>query len=149
MAGRIEAEPGTIPPLLWNSPPRSRRRSVVVAIGACFGALLLFAFNPVQFAFYPVCQFYHATGLLCPGCGTLRACHQLLHGHVLAALHLNPLAVLAIPIAGMWLANRLFGTESSQQISIKPAWLWIGAGLLIVFSIVRNLPIGPMLWLAP
>ncbi len=149
MTGRIEAEPGTIPPLLWDSPPRSRTRSTVLAIGACFGALLLFTFNPVQFGFYPVCQFYRATGLLCPGCGSLRAWHQFLHGHVLAALHLNPLAVLAIPIGGLWLARRFFGRDASPEFAIKPTWLWIGGGLLILFSIVRNLPIGSMLWLAP
>src|SRR5258708_40085658 len=123
MTGRTGAEQGAIPPRLWESPPGSRTPWSVLAIGACLGALLLFVFNPVQFGFYPACQFYRATGLLCPGCGSLRAWHQLLHGHVLAALHLNPLAVLAIPIGGLWLAKRILGNEPARELAVKPAWL--------------------------
>ncbi len=44
------------------------------------------------------CPFHTLTGLLCPGCGALRAAHRLLHGNLGAALHLNALAVLVLPV---------------------------------------------------
>lgn len=89
------------------------------------------------------------TGLLCPGCGTLRAWHQLLHGHLFAAMHLNILAVLSLPVAGWLLKRYLAHDRPVLPIQIQPAWLWTGAGLLILFGILRNLPFASTLWLAP
>jgi hypothetical protein len=145
----MEAEPLAIPPVLWT--PRRRRWMLPALIIAAtgLGALILFAFNPVQFAFYPTCQFYKMTGLLCPGCGSLRAWHQLLHGHILTALHLNPLAVLAVPVGGFWLRRYVLREEELASMPVKPAWLWIGGAVLIAFCILRNLPVGSALWLAP
>src|SRR5882762_3500779 len=124
MTGRIEAEPGTIPPLLWDSPPRSRTRSTVLAVGVCFGVFLLFTFNPVQFGFYPVCQFYKTTGLLCPGCGSLRALHNLLHGHLAEAFRFNQLLFLSLPataaIAGFYLKQKARGKPFALRVS--PLW---------------------------
>src|SRR3954447_20165 len=64
------------------------------------GLAVLYWFNPAQFGFYPRCALYETTGLLCPGCGSLRAIHQLLHGHLAAAFQLNALLVLGLPFAG-------------------------------------------------
>ena len=38
------------------------------------------------------------TGLHCPGCGSLRAVRQFLHGELWAAFRLNPLMVLSLPL---------------------------------------------------
>ncbi len=75
------------------------RRSTVVAIWSLLlaGATYLFVFEPGKTGFFPVCIFRLLTGFTCPGCGSTRAMHQLLHGHVLAAFMLNPLFLIAIP----------------------------------------------------
>ena len=39
-------------------------------------------------------EFHAMTGLWCPGCGGLRAVHDLTHGHLVTALHENALVVL-------------------------------------------------------
>src|SRR5882762_6502633 len=87
---------------------------------------VLFLFEPGRYAFYPRCLFHQTTGLLCPGCGSLRAIHQLLHGHLFAAVHLNALLVLSVPpvcwIAGRSFLRRLKG--QSQMPNLHPAWLW-------------------------
>ena len=54
---------------------------------------VLFCFDPNRYPFYPLCFFHRATGLLCPGCGSLRALHQLLHGNLATAFHFNALLV--------------------------------------------------------
>ena len=59
---------------------------IVSALVAGAAGLVLFCFDPRQYHFYPVCFFHQTTGLLCPGCGALRAGHQLLHGHLVSAL---------------------------------------------------------------
>ncbi len=75
------------------------RRSTVVGIWSLLlaGSVYLFVFEPGRTGFFPVCLFRLLTGYTCPGCGSTRAMHQLLHGHVLAAFMLNPLFLIAIP----------------------------------------------------
>ncbi len=118
---------------------------------AAAASLLLFFFEPGHYRFYPRCLFHQTTGLLCPGCGSLRAMHQLLHGHFLAALHLNGLLVLSVPpaclLAGRSLLCRFKGQP--QIPNFHPAWLWAGLILGILFGILRNLPFAHALWLAP
>ena len=75
------------------------RRSTVIAIWSLLlaGAAYLFVFEPGKTGFFPLCPFRLVTGLNCPGCGTTRALHQILHGHFLTAFTLNPLLLIAIP----------------------------------------------------
>jgi hypothetical protein len=75
------------------------RRSTVIGIWLLLiaGAVYLFVFEPGQSGFFPSCPFRLFTGLTCPGCGTTRALHQLMHGHFAEAFMLNPLLLLALP----------------------------------------------------
>jgi uncharacterized protein DUF2752 len=75
------------------------RRSTVIALWSLLltGAAYLYAFEPGKTGLFPVCIFRLLTGLQCPGCGSTRAAHQILHGHFVAAFMLNPLFLLAIP----------------------------------------------------
>jgi hypothetical protein len=103
---------------------------------------LLFLFNPAEYAIYPRCLFHQVTGLDCPGCGGLRAVHQLLHGHVRAALALNPLLFILSPVVA-WILfregwRRVNGRELPNLFR-HPAWVWILVALVVVFSVARNL----------
>ena len=75
------------------------RRSTVIIIWSLLlaGAAYLFVFEPGKSGFFPACPFRLMTGFTCPGCGTTRALHEILHGHFAAAFMLNPLLLLAIP----------------------------------------------------
>ena len=75
------------------------RRSSVLAIWSLIiaGAAYLFLFEPGKTGFFPACPFRSLTGFTCPGCGTTRALHQILHGHFATAFTLNPLLLLSIP----------------------------------------------------
>jgi Protein of unknown function (DUF2752) len=75
------------------------RRSTVIAIWSLLaaGAAYLFVFEPGKTGVFPICFFRFFTGFTCPGCGTTRALHQILHGHFLTAFTLNPLFIIAIP----------------------------------------------------
>ena len=65
------------------------RRSTVIAIWSLLvaGAVYLFVFEPGKSGFFPICIFRFLTGFTCPGCGTTRALHQILHGHFLDGFH--------------------------------------------------------------
>lgn len=67
-------------------------------IAAIVGICLLFAFNPETTCQYPRCPFYVLTGFKCPGCGTLRGLHALVHMRVCEAWNFNPAMVISIPI---------------------------------------------------
>lgn len=103
---------------------------------------LLFAYNPAQNSFYPFCVFYKMTGLQCPGCGGLRAAHQLLHGNFGAAFRFNPLVVGALPLVLFWLI-RCWVRGPGQPISPRTValWAWLAFSVLLAFWILRNLPI--------
>jgi len=112
-------------------------------LGLAIGSVFYF-FDPAQFGFYPACLFHKLTGLNCPGCGGLRALHQLLHGHLAAAFQLNPLLVLALPLALWFLARQIFDRGAGKltlATFTRPPWPWILLGVVVLFGVMRNLPL--------
>jgi hypothetical protein len=127
-------------------PIQPGRSVILVLLGFAAGlavASALFFFDPSQHAFYPRCFFKMMTGLDCPGCGGLRATHQLLHGQIRAALALNPLFIASIPIIAFFVFRALFermtGRTSRRFLSCTTA-VSIGGIVVIVFGVLRNLP---------
>jgi hypothetical protein len=113
--------------------------------------LVLFCFDPRQYHFYPVCLFHQATGLLCPGCGALRATHQLLHGHLEAAFRFNPMLVVSLPLL-LWFGAKYALQQARNQpvtIGVRSLWLWLALGAVLAVSILRNLPGAPFAVLRP
>jgi hypothetical protein len=105
-------------------------------------ALVLFFCDPVRVPIYPVCVFHRVTGLDCPGCGSLRAMHELLHGHLLTALHFNALFVCSLPIFA-WLGFRFAWHEikNGPAVRVRPFWIWFYVAVWIAFGILRDLPV--------
>jgi hypothetical protein len=102
----------------------------------------LYLVDPAHHEIYP-CVLHATTGLQCPGCGGLRATHQLLHGHLGTAWSLNPLAVLLLPVYALLagqIGSGLIRGRGLQCTSPRPALVWLGLGALILFGILRNLP---------
>ena len=103
---------------------------------------VLYQFNPARSGFYPVCLFHATTGLLCPGCGSLRAMHQMLHGNPGVALRCNLLLVLSFPVVSGFAIR--YGWQKLQHkpfaMVIRPVWIYAVAAALVLFSILRNLP---------
>ena len=119
----------------------------LILLLASVGALVLFCFEPGRSRIYPICLFHAATGLWCPGCGALRAMHQLLHGHLVAALRFNALFVFLLPFL-LWLESRSLVTGFAGKPinpSVRPAWLWLALGVILVFGVLRNLPFAAVL----
>lgn len=62
-----------------NNAMLKNKLRIAIIIVTLFSLVLLYFFPPQDFAFYPRCPFFALTGLKCPGCGSLRAIHKLLH----------------------------------------------------------------------
>jgi hypothetical protein len=109
-------------------------------------AVYAFIFEPGKSGFFPPCMFRALTGLACPGCGSTRALHQLLHGHVGSAFALNPLLLFVLPIL-MYALVRHTGWAISGAEPVRnrlPASVIYGMFfLLLSFWVVRNTSIYP------
>ncbi|MFE9447680.1 DUF2752 domain-containing protein [Streptomyces sp. NPDC006739] len=105
--------------------------------------------DPNQPGHYPVCPLYRLTGLYCPGCGGLRSAHAFIHGDFLGALRDNAAGVAAYlgfaVLWTVWVVRAVRGRPVPTELGRTQMWT-VGA-LLLVFTLVRNLPFGG--WLHP
>lgn len=110
----------------------NRGKGILIA-GLALAALavLLYAFDPVQTAWYPKCLFHQLTGLSCPGCGTARALHALVHLRVADAFWYNPALLPSLLYVG-WLA-------ADAKRAARPRIVWTYLVLLLVWWVARNL----------
>jgi|SRR6185312_4159823 len=123
-------------------------RAVALWVLLTSGAAYLFIFEPGRSGFFPLCPFRTLTGFQCPGCGSTRALHQLLHGNVLAAFELNPLLIIFLPVlaAGLILYTwRAFTGGPSIQLNLPSRYIWAFSAVVVVFWVVRNTAIYPFL----
>jgi hypothetical protein len=111
-----------------------------MAAGAGAVLCILFVFNPAEGGPYPTCTFHRLTGLLCPGCGGLRAAHALLHGRVQEAFRLNAVLVGTLPlllIYGGWFMSARWRGRPAPGLSLRLVGVW--AVVVIVYAVARNL----------
>ena len=124
---------------------------IVVILGGLFS--LYHFFNPATHSYFIPCPFNYLTGYHCPGCGSQRAIHQLLHLNVLAAFRLNPLMVLSLPLIiyglGINAWNYIFDTQHSIKLFYNEIFIYGYFGIAILYWIVRNLSYYPFNLLAP
>src|SRR5690606_15199079 len=140
---------------------RRLRAPLVVAAVAAVGTVGVGAGTPSAWPL-PGCVFRALTGLFCPGCGATRALHELTHLDVAAAWDLNPLFVLALPIAlavwARWVVRARRGLPRGRHGGVlgratlgrvpraraegrRGAWAtWVAVAALLVFAVLRNLP---------
>src|SRR4051794_24681088 len=72
------------------------------AVALLAGLGVVYTFPPAEYGFYPRCLIFATTHWLCPGCGSTRALHELLHFNVQGAVHYNALSTFLVPIAMAW-----------------------------------------------
>ena len=146
--GRDEVGPrAVLRPLITR-----RWQFTVVTLAALIGFTALFVHDPAKSSLFPPCPFHALTGLHCPGCGTLRALHQLLHGNLLVGFLLNPLMVLCLPfLAYLFLSScvRAVSGRRTPSVFLSPVWIWILLATIILFWVLRNIPCQPFSLLAP
>jgi len=113
----------------------------IMLVAALF---LVFLFDPEKHPFFPYCPFLLTTGWECPGCGSQRAIHHLLHLHVGTAWRYNAFMVLALPyiLLGFYLeymgGNKrhpqlekiFFGKWSAVVVLTGILGFWIGRNLI-------------------
>lgn len=112
--------------------------------------LLLYFFIDARKGGLPPCPFWSFTNLYCPGCGSQRALSSILHGNLRHALQNNLLLVISIPIL-IYLACKNLQTGGTQkhQLLYAPRTPKIILIVVLVFWLLRNIPIHPFSLMAP
>ena len=113
-------------------------KPIVLGAAVVAAILVLYIFDPAGTAWFPSCPLHAWTGWACPGCGTLRAAHALLHLRIGEALRDNALAIV---IGSLGLA----GFVRRRQAVWTTRWL----AVILAFGVIRNIPVRPFIWLLP
>lgn len=126
------------------------RRVTVVLIWLTIaaGAAYIFVFEPGRNGLFPDCPFRLLTGLNCPGCGTTRGLHHLLHGNPIGAVQFNPLMMLLLPIFLYALVRytvAVFRDRPLKSNQLNPRFIWMFFVVVMSFWIFRNTPFYPLL----
>lgn len=114
-------------------------------------AALYFSYDPANAVFFPRCPFKWITGLDCPGCGSQRAVHALLHGDIQSAADHNLLLLISLPFfavhAGYYVRGALNGKFRSFRAMYHPAVPVTALVVIGLFWVLRNIPVGPLSYL--
>jgi hypothetical protein len=121
------------------------RRGLYTTLGT--GAVLAGAIGYIGFvdphkpdAIFPVCPFRLLTGWNCPACGGLRMIHDVLHGHLVAAITDNIFLLFGIPMLAGWFVLR---RRAGKSLSPIPAVATFVIAML-AWTVLRNLPGFPL-----
>lgn len=123
---------------------------IAMAVFVAIGIAIVAIFPPNDTPWYPVCMFHQLTGWHCPGCGLTRSLHALLNGRVMQSLAYNPLLVVGL----CWTVWEAAARGVYLGLGVRKAgpanWMiWSFVALLLLFGIVRNIPIAAFELLAP
>lgn len=119
------------------------RRRVVVAIlllmAVAFCAVYWW-FDPAEVGWMPRCLWKTVTSTDCPGCGSQRMIHALLHGHIGAAWKANAFALVMLPVIGFmfWLELTRSRRPHLYAKVFSPAVIRTLIFLVLAWWIFRN-----------
>lgn len=116
------------------------KRKIGIALVAVAG-IIFFTFDPSASALFPKCPFLMLTGWQCPGCGSQRAIHALLHLDIVAALRYNALLVLSLPLI-LLLLYAEWKRNSNPKLYVRvhhPAVIWSCFSIIVLWWAGRNL----------
>ena len=130
----------------FNGIVNRRFTALLLWLSIAIGATYLFIFEPGKTGFFPACPFRAVTGFTCPGCGSTRGLHRLVHGDVVGAFEFNPLMVLSLPFLLYALVRYTSAAVSGRPIQkhfVKPKYLWMLCAVIMSFWVFRNTRLYP------
>ena len=133
----MTAQPPSVPP-----PYGTRRRSwrAVIAVGTVMLVLAVYYAVTPDSGFYPRCLFLQLTGWECPGCGSQRAIHALMHGDWAGAWSYNralPFLVALMVVAGAVSVIPGRFPRLHRMVSSRAGLLAVLA-LIVAWTVARN-----------
>ncbi len=121
----------------------SKSRSVkiwILVVLLIVVAVFYFSINPATSKYMPRCVFLVVTGFKCPGCGSQRAIHSLLHGNFIDALRYNAFFVAALPVIALYFLNdytKLLPSKVDEVITHHYTIAVLGV-IVVLWWVLRN-----------
>lgn len=114
---------------------------LALGLGALACAALYFFIDPLSSKWIPKCVFHSITGWDCPGCGSQRMLHALLHGDFKGAWDANAFILIASPLLALMVFSASFRTRLPRLYRIvNSVPVIVAAGVaIIVWTLARNL----------
>lgn len=130
-----------------------KKMSTAIALIVAIAVFCIYYnFNPASYSIFPKCPFHTLTGFDCPGCGSQRAIHALLHGNFREACGYNILLIISIPFLAIHFGYNVLSLMKKRVIQWKllyhPLTPKIIFAVVAVFWIVRNIPATPFSYLS-
>jgi hypothetical protein len=125
-------------------------RLFLIIVGIALPVIFIRIF--ISTPLFPSCLFHRFTGLYCPVCGSGRALHAISHFRFLEAISSNALFVAGLAFVIYLLIYEIvfiFFKKTIPKPKIGMAGLWIILGTIMLFWILRNIPVIPFIYLAP
>ena len=115
--------------------------AIVMAVSVMALAITYYFFDPLEVKWMPKCIWKVSTGLDCPGCGSQRMVHALVHGDFLGAWNANAYALCLIPfiIFLLWLEFAKSRYSKLYTLVHHPAIITSFAASVILWWIFRNI----------
>ncbi|VAW18609.1 hypothetical protein MNBD_BACTEROID01-2263 [hydrothermal vent metagenome] len=137
--------------LLISNSSKYIKSGLLVAL-IVLAAVFFFFLDPEEGVFFPKCVFHSLTGYYCPGCGSQRAIHSLLHLNISGVVNNNLLLIPAVLTMAYGLAipeiNRRFNKDYKNLLYYKQVPLVVLI-IIVLFWILRNIRFYPFSVLAP
>lgn len=104
-------------------------------------AVVYSLFDPAETLWMPKCPVHVLLGLDCPGCGSQRAIHALLHGDLKAATDANALILFFLPVVAVMAVGELYRNRWPRfyKALMHPAVIFGLLGIVLTWTIVRNI----------
>lgn len=122
-------------------PPRPTK-PLIIGLALLPLCTLYYFIDPTAAGWPFRCLFKTLTGWECPGCGSQRALHALLHGQLSQAIDFNPFLCIALPYLLLIIAASYIRHPRAQRLlrlatSLPAALAYIAAAL--AYTLLRNL----------
>lgn len=121
---------------VWN-----RHRGWIIIGLLVLAAVIYTLIDPGKEVWMPKCAFRYLTGLDCPGCGSQRMLHSLLHGDLRGAWHANALLLCSLPLLlfMLWADTQRLKRPKLYARIFSPAMIVVCAAAMSLWTIWRNI----------
>lgn len=112
---------------------------LLIAVAAA--GVLVYLFDPARYALFPKCPVYTLTGYYCPGCGSQRALHHLLHLDLQGTIAHNLLFIPAgLLISYHWIRKLIVAKTSLNlpDVLYYKATPWVILVVVLAYWVMRN-----------
>ncbi len=115
--------------------------TVAVAVCAVVVVAVYFLADPAHNGLFPKCVVYQLTGYKCPGCGSQRMLHALLHGDVAGAWRQNAMLLSSLPLLAVIVFAQVRQRTYPRlyEAVTSPITVTVIVILFIVWAVIRNI----------